>query len=84
MSNLASIRLIVFSRAQIIKDSAKRLDYFNVLFLVMTTNIISSARFAIFKYGKKSSGMVFNVQPIPHLISFAVNWQILSILKLLL
>ena len=55
------------------------MDDFNVLLLVVSANIVSLTKLALFLNHIDSLSMVHNIEPVTNVLTIAVNWKCLTV-----
>ena len=67
-----------FFRAHFFQQFTNSVHHFDILFFVMAADVIGFIHRAFFYHLIQSTCMIIHIQPVPHLIAFAVNWQRLA------
>src|SRR5690554_49012 len=67
------VPVAAFLRAELLEDVADGVHYFNVLFFVVAADVVGFAGFAFGDDFVEGAGVVFHVEPVANLVTFAVD-----------
>ena len=79
MNDLFRVRFAVLARGEFIQKRADSLHNLDILLFIVSADIVSFARNALRDNEIERAGMVFHIEPVAHLQTFAVNGEFLAV-----
>ena len=77
--DLFFVRLTIFAGLEFIKQVTQGMYHFQIRLLVPATDVVGLAHNALLQHGRDPFAMVYHIEPVPDLLSVAIDRQTLAL-----